>query len=579
MRALALIFILSAAACTGTISSAGNPLSPNVPGGPTTPTDPTNPTNPTDPTNPSMPPPDACAGVTLAAAPSSLRRLTVEQQVNSYRDVLGDQTLAPALAAQNGPIITEQEVEQLNLAAHAMVQAGGHASFIPCDSSGAFNSTCADQFIAAFGHAVFRRPLTTDEASGFRTDVFDALRNNAAVTPAATFRECLDAVAESILQSGQFLYIHEEGVADSTVPAGFKRLSGNERAVRMSYLLWNSTPDTALLTAAESGMLDTVDGIKTQASRLLDDPKARSAVRTVVASWLQLDGNSHQSSLEAAPKDQTLFPFDNTALRTAMREETLSLYEKVFFDLGGGFSTLMTTTKSYVNKSLGQLYGVTTGLPASDSQSAWVDLDSTQRAGLFTRGAYLLLYSPQNIESPIRRGVFLLTAALGRALGTPPPNVDMSPLKPGAMALTIRAQVEQRTASAVCQQCHGRINPLGYTLGNYDAMGRYQTDDTGTLDGMAYTAPIDPDATIIDTDIQGDINGPVALAQKLGQSGMAHDAMAKIWFTHANTRAAVPTDACSLQRIDQQFRQSDDMRALVVSILTDDNALYIQESP
>jgi hypothetical protein len=208
-----------------------------------------------------------------------------------------------------------------------------------------------------------------------------------------------------------------------------------------------------------------------------------------------------------------------------------------------------------------------------------VDLDPTQRAGLFTRAAFLMLYSPQDIESPIRRGVFLLRDLLGQNLGTPPPNVDMSPLKPAAMSLSIRSQVEARTAPATCQACHGRINPLGFTLGNYDAMGRFNTTEMGTVDGMPYTAQIDADATVIDTDLKGDVNGPIALSTKLGQSPEAHDTMTRVWFTHANTRQPVTTDGCSLQRLSQGFRQSDDMRALVLALTVDDNALYIQETP
>jgi hypothetical protein len=574
MRSFLLIGLL-ATGCTGNIGAPGAPIPSGF--GPINPGNPNDPLNPT-PTPTPLTPVDACAGVTIAAAPSMLRRLTVDQQINSWRDVLSDSATPIDLAAEVGPLITEIEVEKLNLAAHALVQAGGHKSYVTCSIDGALNSTCADSFIAAFGRRVFRRALTADEQSDFKA-VYDSVRTNTAITPAATFHECIDATAESILQAGQFVYVHEEGISDTTLPTGIRRLSGNERAVRMSYLLWNSTPDATLLDAAEAGQLDTPDGVRTQADRLLNDAKARSAVRQVVAEWLQLDGNSHQASLEGAPKDATLFPFDSAALRGAMREEVLSLYEKVFFDLGGGFSTLMTTPKAYVNHSLGQLYGVTQGLPADDTTFAWVDLDPTQRAGLFTRSAFLMLYSPQDIESPIRRGVFLLRDLLGQSLGTPPPNVDMSPLKPAAMSLSIRSQVEARTAPASCQACHGRINPLGFTLGNYDAMGRYNTTEMGTVDGMAYTAQIDADATVIDTDLKGDVNGPIALSTKLGQSPEAHDTMTRVWFTHANTRQPVATDACSLQRLSTGFRQSDDMRALVLALTVDDNALYIQETP
>lgn len=558
--------VLLLVACTGKID-----IGPGLPG-----VDPLNadPVNPVDPVPPR--PVDACEGVTIAAGPASLRRLTVEQQTHSFHDLLTD-TAALDLAPLAGPIITEQEVEKLNLAVHDLIGRKGHRTYLKCDIAGPLNDTCADQFIADFGRVAFRRSLTTEEKTLYKKDVYDAVRTNPAIVPAATFQECIDATAEAILQSPQLLYIHEQGVADATLPAGIRRLTGPERATRLSYLLWNSTPDAALLTAAESGALDVPAGVRTQADRLLTDPRARKAIRSVVSSWLELDGNSHQASLEGAPKDKTLFPFDSPALRSAMRQEVLALYERAFFDMGGSFNTLMTTRKAYVNKSLGTLYGVTTGLPANDTTWAWVDLNDAERAGLFTRAAFLALYAPQDAQSPIRRGVFLYRQGLGRQLGAPPPNVDNTPLKPIGTALSVRAQVEARTAPTGCQACHARINPLGFALENYDAMGRWQTVEKGTLDGTPYTAPVDSNTTLIDTDLKGDVKGPLALATRLGTSGMAHDAMVKVWFTRANERTPESTDACSLQRLNARFRQTDDMRDLLLALTSDDNALFIKE--
>ncbi|MBK7864222.1 MAG: DUF1592 domain-containing protein [Archangiaceae bacterium] len=578
MRSLGLSFLILAAGCVGDIDLPGrsgsvSPFDPTHETDPNNPTDPTDPTHPTDPTNPTPPPPpDKCAGIAVAAAPTALRRLSVEQQRNAYRDVLNDQTANPDLAPIAGPVITEGEVEKLNLAAHALVARKGHQSYLKCSITGALNSTCAEQFIADFGRAVFRRALTTAEVQQIKAESYDAVRTNAKITPSATFQECIDATAEIILQSPDFLYLYEQGVSDSSLPVGVRRLTGSERAARLSFLLWNSTPDTTLLTAAEAGQLDTADGVKAQATRLLMDGRARKAVRSVINGWLELDGNSHQASLEAAPKDKTRFPFDTPALRAAMREELLSLYERAFFDLNGSFKALMTTNKAYVNKSLGSLYGVTAGLPASDSTSAWVDLDVSQRAGLFTRAGFLALYAPQTMQSPIRRGVFLYRNALGLQLAPPPPDVDNTPLKPAANALSVRQQVEARTAPISCQGCHARINALGFTLENYDAMGRYQTEEKGTLDGVAYTAPVNSTATLVATDINGETHGAVELSTKLSNSGQAHDAMVKVWFARANDRATVANDACNLQRLSQRFRQTDDMRDLLVSLVSSDSS-------
>ncbi len=521
--------------------------------------------------------PDACANVGIAASPAHLRRLKVEEQRSAYRDILADPTLAPALEPAAGSLITEKEVEQLNLAVAELVATRKHLTYLPCDAAGAFNAACADAFIAGFGKFAFRRPLRDAEKAWLHDEIYEVFRNNTQLSPRATFREAIDAVAQAVLQSPGFLYVRNEGVADPALPAGIRRLSGFERASYLSFLLWGTTPDAALLTAAEKGELDTSDGVQAQARRLLESPRAKTAIRTFVSSWLQLDGNDHQPPLEAAPKSATAFPFDSPALRAAMREDVQSLYEQVFAAPGSPFKDLMTSRRAYVNKSLGALYGVTSP-PASDTAFAWVDLNPEQRAGLFTRAGFLALYSPQENKSPIRRGVFLLRQALCQPLGDPPANVNNTAIPPSAHARTAREEVENRTAAASCQGCHSRINPLGFTLENYDAMGRFQTTETAVFNGMTSALPIDATATPVGTDFSGAVAGPVALSQALANSGMARDCLATTWFARANERALTAADACSLQRVMRRFRQTDDMRDLVLSVASDDSALFILEA-
>ena len=498
--------------------------------------------------------PDACAGISLAASVASLRRLGVDEQRNSFRDILGDQTLAPQLAPAAGAIITEQEVEQLNVAVAALISTQKHLTYLPCSATGGFNSVCADTFIADFGKMAFRRPLTDAEKLWLKQEVYEGVRTNPELSPPATFREAIDTVAQAVLQSPQLLYVLKEGVNDPSIPAGIRRLTGYERATDLSYLLWGSTPDKVLLAAAEAGDLDSAEGVRAQAERLLASPRSRNAVRSFVSSWLQLDGNSHQASLESAPKSATAFPFDSPALRTAMREEVQALYEKTFFEGAGSFKSLMTSRQAYVNKSLGELYGVANP-PASDSAYSWVTLNPEQRSGLFTRAAFLSLYAPQEQKSPIRRGVFLFRQALCQPMGDPPANVNNVPIPPADHPRTTREQVESRTAPPTCQACHGRINPLGFTLENYDAMGQFTTTEAVTFNNQPVALPVNPSTVPVATDFDSPLSGPIALSDKLGDSGMARDCMASTWFVHANPRTLTSTDACSMQRLMRRFRR------------------------
>jgi hypothetical protein len=522
--------------------------------------------------------PDACEGIPVAAGTTALRRLSLDEQRNTFRDLLADPTLNPDLMPPSGAVITEVEVEKLNLAAAAMVAKGGHLPFLPCSSTGSYNATCLDTFFTNFGRFVFRHPVTTAERAWLKTDIVDALRNNTAISPTPTFRELVDAAAQAMLQGPELLYVNETGATDVTLPAGIRRLTGFERATRLSFLLWKTTPDQALLSAAAAGELDSATGLKSHAERLLSNPRAKVALREFVSSWMELDGNSHQASLETMPKSLTAFPFDSPALRSAMREEVMALYEQSFAKGAGSFKDLFTSRRAYVNKTLGTVYGVASP-PASDSTFVWVDLDPTQRAGLFTRSAFLALQAPQEQKSPIRRGVFTLRRTLCQPLGAPPPDVNNSAFILTNEALTIRQQVEARTASAACQSCHGRINPLGFTMEKYDAMGRFHTRETGTLNNVPYDLAVNAAATPVGTDLVGSLDGAVALSQQLSESGMAHDCMATTWFQRANARPLTAADACNLQRLMRKFRQTDDMRDLVATLATDEGALFLQETP
>ncbi len=532
----------------------------------------------TPPTGEPTPGQDACEGVPVAASTSLLRRLSVSEQRNTLLDLLANPSVSPALANQTGPIITEAEVEQLNLAVQTLVATKGHLAFLPCDAAGPFDAACADAFIADFGRFAFRRPLTMAEKAWLRDDVYNATRTLPDLSPAATFRECIDAVAQAILQSPQLLYVHETGVADASLPAGVRRLDGYERASRLSYSLWGTTPDATLLEVAETGGLDTADGVQAQAKRLMASPRSTFALDAFVSSWLELDGNSHQASLESAPKSAAAFPFDSPALRSAMRREITALFSQTFNAPGSSFNSLMTSRKAYVNKSLGALYGVA-GAPTSDTTFAWVDLKAEERAGLFTRAAFLALYAPQEQKSPIRRGVFLYRRALCQPLGDPPANVSNIPLPAGDHPITTREEFEARTAAASCQGCHARINPLGFSLENYDAMGRYQTQEPVVFNGVASTLPVNAAVTTVATDFTGALTGPLDLARQLGTSGMAHDCLASTWFGQTKVGALTAGDACSLQRTMKRFRETDSLSELLLSLVSEDNALFIRESP
>lgn len=522
---------------------------------------------------------DTCSNTADFDVPTqSVRRLSPEELRATGRDLMEAPSLELTLPNASGPIITEQETIALGAAAEAMVATGGHLRFAPCDVDGAHDAACATAFIQAFGQSAFRRPLHAEE-SEWLEGVYAQVRALSDHTPPITFREALDAVAQVVLQSPQFAYHLEEGSEDPAAPEGLRRTTGFERASRLSYALWGTAPDATLMAAAETGALETPDQVRQQARRLLQDPRAERTVRRFASRWLGLDASTGAPSLEQLTKDTSRFPFDGPVLRSAMREESEALYRHVFFEAGGSFRTLMTTTRAWVNGPLAELYGVTGG-PSGEEEFAWVELDPAQRAGLFTRAAFLTKHAGRDYQSPIRRGVHLFREVLCQNLGPPPPDVNNVPFVPGqdGVPLSTRETTEVKTQGADCQSCHAQVNPLGYPFENYDAMGQWQLTESGTsADGTPFTVPVDSTVTLpASSGLAGRVEGPVALAAKLAESEQALSCIAENWFEHINRRLVTRADHCSLAAARTRLVETDDMRELVVELLAGAPTLYLR---
>ena len=520
--------------------------------------------------------PMACTSGGVSASPSRMRRLLPEEYVNTARDLLASGAATPRLEAPVGDIIGALEVEKLSLAASELAKLGAHHRFVPCAIDGPADPACALGFIEAFGKLAFRRPIDEAEKTWLR-GVYERLAARTDVTPKFTFRELIDAVTEVILQSPQHVYVHEQGVPDAALPAGVRRLTGHERATRLSYLMWGTMPDTELTRAADAGALDTLDGVQTQAERLLDDPRARQMIRRLASTWLKLDDTPQHPSLEKLTKDKQRFPMDSPELRAALRTETEALYERVFFQGEGSFNKLLTTTEAYVNAPLAALYGVAP--PSGADAFGWVTLPADQRAGILTRAAFLTATAAAEYQSPILRGVFVYRHVLCRTLPDPPADVDNTPPAPNDATepRSVRDLTTIKTSDSSCGNCHNLVNPIGFALEAFDALGRWQDQELVIFEGQEHRVAVDSRATLAAGDLQGEVSGPVELSKRLSQSQMAHDCAVDTWFEKALARKPAETDQCLLEKLRTDFRKSGDLRRLVLAIAGSDAALYIKE--
>jgi len=503
--------------------------------------------------------------------------LQPDEYANTARALLDDQQLSPHLEPQAGAIITALEVEALNQAANELAQPGKHERYAPCKLDGAADESCARGFIAAFGKVAFRRPLEAEEQSWLLATYQQLLASD--VTPAFTFRETIASLAEVILQSPQHVYVQERGVEEPALPAGVRKLTGYERAQRLSYLMSASTPDAELMRAADDGELDSAEGVRAQAERLLDAPGAREMVRDFASQWLRLNDTPQHPSLEKLSKNADKFPLDSAELRTAMRTESEQLYERAFFEDGGSFESLLTGTRAYVDGPLAQLYGVKGG-PSAAGEFEWVELPAEQRAGIFTRAAFLTAFASADYQSPVLRGVHVYRHVLCQPLPDPPANVDNTPPVPSDASVprSVRQLFEAKTSDGSCQNCHNKVNPVGFTLESYDALGQWQSSESGELDGKDFTVPVSTEAELAAGDLIGKVSGAVELSRQLAQSEMAHDCTVQAWFEQAMAREPSEHEACGLHAIEQEFRATGDLRALVLNLATSDSALFIEET-
>ena len=303
-----------------------------------------------------------------------------------------------------------------------------------------------ESFCAEFVAAAFRRPLTDEQKRVFVSAQFK------------TAKKTEDAVTRVVLltlKSPRFLYLGLE----AGKPDDF------EIAARLAFGLWDSLPDPELAKLAAEGRLHTREEVARQASRMVGDPRARAKMQAFLQHWLQMD------RVEPLSKDDKLFPGFTPEIIADLRTSLNIFLEDAVWSGPADQRTLLLADYVYLNNRLASFYGVATN--ATDD-FVKVTLDPGQRSGVLTHPYLLSTFAYQKQTSPIHRGVFLTRNIVGRSL-KPPPMAQTFDDANFAPNLTMREKVAQLTRSQACQGCHSVINPLGFSLEHYDAVGRFRT--------------------------------------------------------------------------------------------------------
>jgi hypothetical protein len=319
--------------------------------------------------------------------------------------------------------------------------------------------TCAETILRTFARRAWRRPPTADEVRGLLLPVTTA--RTAGATPTEGLRHALAAV----LLSPFFIFKVE--VDPDPASTASRRLTSHELATRMSYALWASMPDDMLAAAADGGQLATDEQITAQIDRMLGDSRADALLDNFAAEWLEF------KSLETHEVDTRTFPRYTPALARSMKLEARRFVQE-FLRSPMPVSDMLGARFTFIDSALATHYGLTrTGGAAADLVR--VDTASAPRAGLLTLGAFLTTTSLPSRGSPVKRGEFILSRLMCTTITAPPPDVPSLP--EGTTGGTLRERLEQHRQDPMCSGCHLIMDPLGFGLENYDALGVYRTMD------------------------------------------------------------------------------------------------------
>jgi cytochrome c553 len=354
----------------------------------------------------------------------------------------------------------------------------------------------ARAFAAQFVERAFRRPLTPEQKELYVTRQFAAANGD---TDAGLTRVVLLA-----LKSPRFLFREVGNSGD-----------GFDTAARLAFALWDSTPDAELIAAAGKDQLKTPEQVRKQAERMLADPRAKAKLHGFLMHWLRLD---QDRDLGKNPKR---FP-DFTPVAVADLRTSLDLFlDEVVWSKESDFRRLLKSDEVYLNGRLANLYGA--DLPA-DAPFTKVKLDAGKRAGVLTHPYLLTTFAYADQSSPIHRGVFVAKGILGT--GLKPPQEAFTPLAPDLHpTLTTRERVSLQTKGANCQSCHAVINPLGFPLESFDAIGKLRQQDN--------SKPVDTAGEYLTRSGETKkFGGPVELGAFLADSPEVHAAFVEQLFHH-----------------------------------------------
>ena len=484
-----------------------------------------------------------------------LRRLTHSQYNNTVRDLLKD-TSNPASqfppedyvngfknqyqALSVSPILTEAYSRAAErLAANAFRRGDSHG-LIPCQPASDNDAACRTKFIRTFGRRAFRRPLDSEEVGWYQT-IFKSQKK---------FFDGAQGVIETMLQSPNFIFWLEE--------TPHPKWKSYAIASRLSYFLWDTAPDDALLDSAARGELNTPEAIERAARRMLEDPRAKDGVDEFVSQWLRFD------RVLTASRERRLYPLFNRELAKAMTEESRRFIGDLVWN-DRNFMEAFTAKYSFINSDLAAVYKVPP--PARDFERVELPPEA-ERSGLLGQTLFLTLSSKPDETAPTGRGLFIREQFLCQQVPPPPPGVDTNlPEVEESKPVTNRERLAIHAGNAMCAGCHKLIDPIGFGFEKFDAIGmrreKHKLLFYPNLTGVA-ARRAQPKQIELELDTKGSVAGiqdsdfasPRELGELLAKTPQCQECIVKQLFRYMAGRQDTPADRQVLKQSLEVFRKS-----------------------
>jgi mono/diheme cytochrome c family protein len=382
---------------------------------------------------------------------------------------------------------------------------------------------CSRKIVENFARRGYRRPVGPEEVD--RLVRFVRL----AESQGDGFERGIELAVEAVLVSPHFLFrVELDPVAPRLSPAVSHPVSDYELATRLSYFLWSTMPDEELFARAKDGTLHKPDVLEAQVRRMLQDPKAQALIENFGDQWLGL------RNLRTMTPDPAAFPGFDEPLRSAMLRETELFFGAIVRE-DRSILDFLDADFTFVNARLAKHYGIP-GVQGEQFQR--VKPTDGRRGGLLTQASVLTVTSNPTRTSPVKRGKWILENILNAPPPPPPPNVpELKETK--LLSGTLRQRMEQHRANPSCASCHARMDPLGFCLENYDAVGAWRTTDGGL--------PIDPSGTLPGGQ---SLRDPAELKAVLkGRAEEFGRCLAEKILTYALGRGLEPADKCTVDQV------------------------------